>query len=84
MAQNRRIMLSLIWNRVFSNPKSTIFGVSVGAVLTVIGTIYQSAGCNFENVPWYQVVTTLGLGPSLVGALLTDNGKSDVKSNVGA
>lgn len=63
-----------ILQRIFGNWKTTIGGTAVGATaLAVIYEIMAQAGCNFSNVQWLVVLGIAFAGPTVVGAMATDN-----------
>jgi hypothetical protein len=63
--------------RILSNPKTTIGGLLSGSIFATAGAlVLAQAGCNFEHVAWWEVVSLFFAGPAVQGALSTDSGKA--------
>jgi len=73
-------MLKLLlnfWDRFVHNPKTTIGGIVTGGALSAAALlVLQQAGCNFDNVQWVEVLGLVFAGPTVVGGVSTDNGKT--------
>ena len=66
-----------ILSRIFTNWKTTVGGTAVGAVaMAMIALVMNQAGCNFSNVQWLEVLALAFAGPTTVGAMSTDSGKT--------
>ena len=66
-----------LFARFVKNPKTTLGGTAVGAMLmSVGGYVISQAGCDFSSVQWGVVLSMLFAGPQIVGGSATDNGKS--------
>lgn len=72
------IVMNLL-QRLFGSPKTTAGGVIAGTgVAVAVSTILEQAGCHFSNVQWWEIMTLVFGGPSVIGGLSTDNGKAVV------
>jgi hypothetical protein len=64
-----------ILERFFKNPKTTIGGTAIGAMMLGIGAyVLNEAHCDFSGVQWTVVLGMLFAGPQAVGGYSTDNG----------
>jgi hypothetical protein len=64
-----------IFERFFKNPKTTIGGTAVGAMMLGIGAyVINEAHCDFSGVQWTVVLGMLFAGPQAIGGFATDNG----------
>lgn len=72
------IVMNLL-QRLFGSPKTTAGGVIAGTgVAVAVSTILEQAGCQFSNVQWWEIMTLVFGGPTVIGGLSTDNGKAVV------
>jgi hypothetical protein len=68
-----------ILQRIIGSWKTTIGGISVGAALMVlIGFLLTQFGVNLNSTQMTWILGLIGLGPSVVGALATDDGRSSI------
>lgn len=66
-----------MFDRIFGNLKTTIGGTSLGAGLTAaMYLVLDQAHCDFSQVQWVMVLGAVFSGPTIVGGLSTDNGKT--------
>lgn len=63
-----------ILQRIFGNWKTTVGGSAVGGILMgMLALVLHQAGCNFSAVQWAEVLGLAFAGPTVVGAMATDN-----------
>lgn len=68
--------LQNLWFRIAYNPKTTIGGVSITAVIaTVAHEAIKQAHCDFNAIQWGGIVSVV-LMPALMGAFSTDANKT--------
>lgn len=68
--------LANLWFRIAHNPKTTVGGVSITALLTAVWyQVMQQAHCDFSQIQWAGIVTSTVM-PLVMGAFATDANKT--------
>jgi hypothetical protein len=63
-----------ILQRIFGSWRTTVGGVSVGAAFVVIiGFVLSQFDVHLSDAQWALILGLVGLGPTVVGAMATDN-----------
>lgn len=66
--------------RITESPKTTAGGVIAGGGLAAAASlILTESGCQFSQVQWLEVLGLIFAGPTVVGGLSTDEGKTVAK-----
>jgi hypothetical protein len=66
-----------ILQRIIGSWKTTVGGISVGAALMVlVSFMLTQFGVNLSGTQMGWLLSMVGLGPAVVGALATDDGRS--------